>query len=235
MPALSRRLRVISRVEPGARGDVGGDVAAPGAGMERHRPQQARQGIADADLAGGGVGARFGDSEHLERKIEQSGGGALGIVLERGQVCRRLVGEVALAGVDHPIEMRAGQRKLADRRGERRGHLMRPRRRAMKRGVDDLAPPLQADLPEHRLGDALAHPRDLVVEGVEREQRLAPTRRGEERGLIAVAVVPANQRRQQRAAAESPPASPECELPLRVSRVTLSCLPFAHYPATQPR
>src|SRR5213595_3334145 len=70
---------------------------------------------------------------------------------------------------------------------------MLARRGAGIGGIDDLAPPLQADLPEHRLGDRLAYPGDLIVEGIEREQRLAPIGRSEQRGLIAIAVVPADQ------------------------------------------
>jgi peptidyl-tRNA hydrolase, PTH1 family len=93
------QLRVIRRIKPGARGDVGGDVAAPGAGMKRQRAQEAGQGIEDADLAGGRDGTRFGDTEHLEREMEQRGGGTLRIRLERGQVCRRFIGKVARARV----------------------------------------------------------------------------------------------------------------------------------------
>src|ERR1700730_8541832 len=46
-------------------------------------------------------------------------------------------------------------------------------RTAFKGGGDIFAPPLEPDLAEHRLSDAFAHPCNLVVEGVKREQRLA--------------------------------------------------------------
>jgi hypothetical protein len=55
---------------------------------------------------------------------------------------------------------------------------------------DGLAPPLQANLAQHRLAHGLAHLGDLVVERVEREQALARGRRREQPGEIAV-VVPA--------------------------------------------
>src|SRR5207253_1665921 len=62
---------------------------------------------------------------------------------------------------------------------------------------DDLAPPLQPDLTQHRLGYGLAHPRDLVIEGIKRQQRLAPFRRREQRRLKPVAVMAAEQRSQR--------------------------------------
>src|SRR5262249_44626969 len=54
-------------------------------------------------------------------------------------------------------------------------------------------PPLQSDLPEHRLRDGLAHAGDLVIESIKRQQRLAPIRRRKQRGLVAVAIVPSHQ------------------------------------------
>src|SRR3546814_5252217 len=57
-----------------------------------------------------------------------------------------------------------------------------------------LAPPLQADLPDHRLAHHLRRLRHLVVEGVEREEILALGLRREEARQIAVGVVPLDQR-----------------------------------------
>src|SRR2546423_11168809 len=71
-------------------------------------------------------------------------------------------------------------------------------RAAFKGGGDIFAPPLQPDLAEHRLGDALAHPCNLVVEGVKREQRLATRGRGKQHRLKPVAVVALDQRRDGR-------------------------------------
>ncbi len=52
--------------------------------------------------------------------------------------------------------------------------------------VERLAPPLQPDQTGHRLADDVADLAYLVVEGVEREQRLARTRGREQRRQIAV-------------------------------------------------
>src|SRR5437763_6924492 len=68
------------------------------------------------------------------------------------------------------------------------------RRRSAVSGVQHLAPPLQADLTQHRLADGLTHPRDFVVEGVKREKRLAPPGRRKQGGLVTVAIVPPYQR-----------------------------------------
>src|ERR1700693_2499245 len=71
-------------------------------------------------------------------------------------------------------------------------------RTGSKGGRDILEPPLEADLAEHRLRDALAHPCNLVVEGVKRKQRLATRGRCEQHRLIPVAVVAPHQRRDRR-------------------------------------
>src|SRR6478736_589953 len=73
-------------------------------------------------------------------------------------------------------------------------------RTAFKGGGDIFAPPLEPDLAEHRLSDAFAHPCNLVVEGVKREQRLATRGRGKQHRLIPVAVVAPHQRRDRRQA-----------------------------------
>ena len=75
---------------------------------------------------------------------------------------------------------------------------MLARRHAGIGGAQHLAPPLQADLTQHRLADGLTHPRDFVIEGVKREQRLAPLGRRKQRGLVAVAVLPPHQPRERR-------------------------------------
>ena len=90
--------------------------------------------------------------------------------------------------------------QLADRRGQRLDDRMTADSAAVESGGDVLAPPLQPDLAEHRLGDALAHPCNLVVEGVKREQRLATRGRCKQRRLKPVAVVAPHQRRDRRQA-----------------------------------
>ena len=57
-----------------------------------------------------------------------------------------------------------------------------------------IAPPLQADLARHRLARAVAHARDLGIEGIEREQRPALVGRREQRREEAILVGRADQR-----------------------------------------
>src|SRR5260370_14204043 len=76
-------------------------------------------------------------------------------------------------------------------------------RTAFKGGGDIFAPPLEPDLAEHRLSDAFAHPCNLVVEGVKREQRLATRGRGKQHRLIPFPVVAPRQRRNRRQAIRS--------------------------------
>src|SRR5665213_2932433 len=106
--------------------------------------------------------------------------------------------EIALARVDQPVERITAQPAPADHLGNRLGDVVPPRLAAGKRRLNRLAPPLQADLPEHRLAHALAHAGDLIVEGVKREQRLAVPGRREQRGLEAVPVVLAHKRADRR-------------------------------------
>src|SRR5947208_16717280 len=68
------------------------------------------------------------------------------------------------------------------------------RRHAGIGGAQHLAPPLQADLTQHRLADGLTHPRDFVIEGVKREKRLVTLGRRKQGGLVAVAIVLPHQR-----------------------------------------
>src|SRR5580700_7849944 len=91
--------------------------------------------------------------------------------------------------------MGAAQSSLADRRGHRLDDLVAARRGIAIGGGDRLAPPLQPDQAEHLLTDALPHPRDLIVESIEREERLALAGRREQCGLKAVAVMAADQHR----------------------------------------
>ncbi len=57
-------------------------------------------------------------------------------------------------------------------------------------GRQRVAPPLQADLAQTGLADHVAHAGDFSAEGVQREQVFAQTRRREQVGNVAVAVVP---------------------------------------------
>src|SRR5437764_85521 len=65
----------------------------------------------------------------------------------------------------------------------------------LESGGNVLAPPLEPDPSEHRLGDGLADPCNLVIEGVKRKQRLATRGWGKQHGLKPVAIVAPHQRR----------------------------------------
>ena len=70
--------------------------------------------------------------------------------------------------------MAASQPELTNDAGQWEDNGMLARRRAGIGGVHHLAPPLQTDLAQHRLGHGLANAGDLVIEGIKRQQRLAP-------------------------------------------------------------
>ncbi len=146
------------------------------------------------DFARGGNRSRRGGPERLQREEQQRRRGALGIIDQRREIGGRRIGKVQLSRIDDPVEMRARQPARSDRRDERLYDLVPPGWRSGIGGVHDLAPPLQPDLPEHRLGHGFPHPRDLVIEGIERKQRLAAVGRREQRGLIAIAIVTAHDR-----------------------------------------
>src|SRR5439155_24997101 len=63
--------RVITGVEPDAAGDLFGNEAASGAGMERHRPQQSSERIAAPDLSGGFMRISPPHPEHLEPELHE--------------------------------------------------------------------------------------------------------------------------------------------------------------------
>src|SRR6516162_4365288 len=96
--------------------------------------------------------------------------------------------------------MLSRQREAADRSRQYFNDGMTAHGPALESDGDVLAPPLQANLSQHRLGDALAHSCNLVVEGVKREQRFTAVDRGKQRGLKPVAVVAPHQRRNRRQA-----------------------------------
>src|SRR5712691_3246424 len=112
---------------------------------------------------------RIAQPENLEGEINEPRRSRFGIVFKGGEAKRRVFLEIGLARIDQPIEMRPRQRELADRGGQRLDDDMMTDGAALVGDGDVLAPPLEADLSEHRLSDALAHPCNLVIEGVKRE------------------------------------------------------------------
>src|SRR5215831_20488751 len=101
-------------------------------------------------LSGGGVS----HVEYLEHEIDQPRRRRFGITFEGGEGRRLRVFQILLACVDKAVEMRARQREVADRSRHRPGDGMMANGTTREGGGDVLPPPLQADLAEHRLGDA---------------------------------------------------------------------------------
>src|SRR5215470_13515699 len=114
-------------------------------------------------------GGRVSHVEYLEHEIDQPRRGRFGIVFEGGESRRLRMFQILLARVDKAVEMLARQREVADRSRHRLDDGMMANGTTREGGADVLTPPLQADLAEHRLGDAFAHSCNLVVEGVKRE------------------------------------------------------------------
>src|SRR5438105_13194811 len=89
---------------------------------------------------------------------------------------------------------------LTDGCGQRLHNLMPADRTAPVRVGNGLAPPFKPNPAEGRFADPLADPCNLVIEGVEREQRLATRGRGKQSRLKPVAVVAPHKRRDRRQA-----------------------------------
>src|SRR5215211_7639772 len=58
--------------------------------------------------------------------------------------------------------------------------------------AERLHPPLQAHFSRHRLGDHVTHPRNLVIEGIERPQMRSLVLGRKQAGKVAVLVVAAH-------------------------------------------
>ena len=143
-------------------------------------------------------GGAIAHPQRLERERHQVRRGTLGIIFERRQAGWRAFGEIRLARVDQPVEIGPGKPQPADRDGQRLDDVMAAHAAIGKRGGDVFTPPFEPDTAQHRLGYDLAHPCNLVVEGVKREQRLAARGRRKQRGLEPVAVVASDHRRSRR-------------------------------------
>ena len=111
-----------------------------------------------------------------------------GVALQRREVGRAIRLQIALPRVKQLIERRAVEIAGTDRVGQRHRHLVAAGGLAGVSRLHDLAPPLQADAAQHGLAHRLGDARDLVVEGDEREQRLAAGGGREQGGEVAVVV-----------------------------------------------
>src|SRR5262252_9691092 len=104
------------------------------------------------------IGGPITNPESLEGQVDQLRRGRFGMAFKCDKVRRRLSSEIALPGVDQPIEMALRQRELADCGGQPLHDRVSAHRAPLEGGRDVLAPPLQADLAQHWLRDALPYP-----------------------------------------------------------------------------
>ena len=156
--------------------------------MERHGPDQADQTPGHPHGPSRLQGGCALLAQDLESQQSQVGRGRLDVAFERRQVFRRRRYEVGFAGVDQPVEAGAGQAGARHRPVQRLDHGVAARA-AVVDAVQALAPPLETDPAEHVLAHNLGGLGDLEVEGVEREEILAPLRRRQQARQVAVAVV----------------------------------------------
>ena len=176
-------------VQSGGAGQVARQKDLPPRSMDRDGAQQAGQRPGDADMPRRLQRRAVAHAEHGQRQVDQRRRGRFGIVLQRRERLGRLVERGrARARRAAARTAPAGKAVIADRGAERQRHRMLAQV-AARRVLDDLAPPLQPDLAHHRLADGLAHLRDLDIEGIEREDRVARLRRREQGAEIAVVVV----------------------------------------------
>src|SRR5262252_9344310 len=112
------------------------------------------------------IGGPITNPESLEGQVDQLRRGRFGMAFKCDKVRRRLSSEIALPGVDQPIEVALRQPEFTDCVGQSLHNRVSAHGAPLEGGRDVLSPPLQTDLPEHRLGDGLRYPCNLVVEGV---------------------------------------------------------------------
>ena len=114
------------------------------------------------------------------------------IPLQIFKLCHRLVVEVEAVRLDE-IEQLFRRKLITIERRQKRGGNRVGIGLFGSPGIDDVAPPLQADFARQRGVSRAPHAPDLGIEGVKRMQRAAPFRRCEQRRDVAVAVGGSNQ------------------------------------------
>ena len=135
-----------------------------------------------------GSSARLGAIAQDEpAKADERRGGLAAIAFEVVYPGHRIVVEVEDAGIDQVDEGLAPEPALDDGivegGGDGVGLHIPPRL-----SLECIAPPLQADLARHRIGDCVAHARNGEAEGGEREEMRPVRHGGEQRREIAVGI-----------------------------------------------
>jgi hypothetical protein len=159
-------------------GDRETQPTAPAIGLEGAQPVGEAHG--QPDLAPDLERRRIGRPEDQQGGLNDRRRAALELPLQRFEIGGRRILELALARVDRRVQAGADAGSCAQDAADRLRDRLR-RRPAARGRVERVPPPLQPDQARDRLTDQVADLADLVVEGVEREQRLA-RRSGREQG-----------------------------------------------------
>ncbi len=106
-----------------------------------------------------------------ERK--QRAGGIVDVAFQRRHGRHRIVVEIELVLVDQPRQPLDRQTAAADRQHQFGRHRV-ALDAAMAGARQHVGPPLQAHFAGQRLAYLLAYPRNLDIEGVDRQQRATP-------------------------------------------------------------
>jgi hypothetical protein len=132
---------------------------------------------------------RRAHAEDLQRGESDPRAGCLEMLLQGVQGWRRLGFQLALPPIDGGVQAIERQGEPGGHPVQRLGDVMSTRRLTERDLVQGLAPPLEADQSGHGLVDHVADLADLVVEGIQREQRLARVGRQKQGRQVAVGIV----------------------------------------------
>ena len=149
------------------------------------RPQPIGEADHQTDLAADLEGRRVGRAEDHQGRLDDGRAAALELLFEGLEIGGRRIFQLALAGIERRLEAGAAAASGVEPDLQGQGDRMGRRPTGVDR-IERVAPPLQANQAGHRLADHVADLADLVVEGVEREQRLARHGRREQGRKIAV-------------------------------------------------
>jgi len=163
-------------------------IDLPPRGMSRERPQHISKRVGNSDVPGANCKRAVVIIDNdARRQIKHRRLGFAPIRLQRGERRHWIIIDVERMRLDQ-VEQRL-HRQCETRNGipERRRDRV-CRRLASPLPIQDIAPPLQADLAGHRLARTVAHADDFAIEGVKREQRPPSIGGREQRGEKPVLV-----------------------------------------------
>ena len=151
-------------------------------GTRQERPpdrfvKSGRAQFSDQGMPGGNIG-KTGQfhfpvrNQHIRQQSHQGERRRPEVGLRFRQTLHRAILEITLPGVDQIIEWRTGEPIICDTGCQRPDHFMLARCPGVN-PLDTIAPPLQPDRTDHGFTHAFTGLRHLVIEGVQRENRLA--------------------------------------------------------------